>query len=85
MLKEERQQLILDMLMKNGKVVASDLSRKFKISEDTIRRDLRELADAGQLLRVHGGGTLIRLRLRLPKASSAPRRRKVSHSALQLS
>lgn len=56
MLKEERQQLILDLLMRNGKVVATDLSKKFKTSEDTIRRDLRELADAGQLLRVHGGG-----------------------------
>lgn len=56
MLKEERHQLILDLLKNNGRVVATDLSRKFEISEDTIRRDLRELADAGQLVRVHGGG-----------------------------
>jgi len=87
MLKEERQQLILDMLMKNGKVVASDLSRKFKISEDTIRRDLRELADAGQLLRVHGGGmphspASAPFAERLHQAPAA--KKSIAHSALQL-
>ena len=56
MLKEERQHLILDMLRKNGKVLASELSLYFDVSEDTIRRDLRELDDAGQMVRVHGGG-----------------------------
>ena len=56
MLKEERQHLILDMLRKNGKVLASELSQYFEVSEDTIRRDLRELDEAGQMVRVHGGG-----------------------------
>jgi DeoR/GlpR family transcriptional regulator of sugar metabolism len=56
MLKDERQQLILESLKKNGRVLANDLSQRFNVSEDTIRRDLRELAEAGQLQRVHGGG-----------------------------
>lgn len=42
--------------MHNGRVLANDLSQQFNVSEDTIRRDLRELAEAGQLQRVHGGG-----------------------------
>ena len=56
MLKDERQQNILETLRKNGRVLAGELSQRFNVSEDTIRRDLRELADAGQLQRVHGGG-----------------------------
>lgn len=56
MLKEERQMMILDLLQKNGSVVAAELSQALNVSEDTIRRDLRELADAGKMMRVHGGG-----------------------------
>lgn len=56
MLKEERQTQILEILRKNGKVLAGELSRHFNVSEDTIRRDLRELDQAGQMYRVHGGG-----------------------------
>ncbi len=56
MLKEERQQIILDALRRDGKVVATELSARLQVSEDTIRRDLRELAASGRLTRVHGGG-----------------------------
>lgn len=56
MLKEERQQLILLTLRTQGKVESAQLSAAFDTSEDTIRRDLRELAEAGLLKRVHGGG-----------------------------
>lgn len=55
MLKEERQQLIIEMLRQDGKVMASQLSSRFGVSEDTIRRDLRDLTQAGKMLRVHGG------------------------------
>jgi DeoR/GlpR family transcriptional regulator of sugar metabolism len=55
MLKEERQQHILQTLRREGKILASELSAALGISEDTIRRDLRELDDAGLLQRVHGG------------------------------
>ncbi len=56
MLKEDRQNQILQALQRDGKVVATELSQLLGVSEDTIRRDLRELAQAGQLQRVHGGG-----------------------------
>jgi DeoR/GlpR family transcriptional regulator of sugar metabolism len=55
MLTAERQQYILTTLQRQGKVIASDLSAALEVSEDTIRRDLRKLAEAGLLQRVHGG------------------------------
>ncbi|NWA01393.1 DeoR/GlpR family DNA-binding transcription regulator [Pseudomonas gingeri] len=50
-----RRQKILLLLERDGKVMASDLGQHFAVSEDTIRRDLAELAQAGLLQRVHGG------------------------------
>ncbi|WP_159723415.1 DeoR/GlpR family DNA-binding transcription regulator [Enterococcus sp. CSURQ0835] len=55
MLKEERQQTILDILNEEQKVIASDLSHRLSVSEDTIRRDLKELDSQGRLKRVHSG------------------------------
>ncbi|TLN04218.1 DeoR/GlpR transcriptional regulator [bacterium] len=55
MLTAERRQYILNRLRQDGKVVAVELSAELELSEDTIRRDLRELATAGLLQRVHGG------------------------------
>lgn len=50
-----RKKRILDNLRETGAVVAKDLSEELGVSEDTIRRDLRELASEGLLQRVHGG------------------------------
>ena len=55
MLRQERHQLILDTLRQQGKIIATDLSIQLNVSEDTIRRDLRELSSQGLLHRVHGG------------------------------
>ncbi len=55
MLTTHRKQAILAMLKRDGQVVAKLLSASFDVSEDTIRRDLRELASEGLLQRVHGG------------------------------
>jgi DeoR/GlpR family transcriptional regulator of sugar metabolism len=55
MLRKERQRKILHILEKEGKVVAKELSTKWNVSEDTIRRDLREMDSLGLLNRVHGG------------------------------
>src|SRR5258706_14775522 len=54
-LKEERHQYILELLGSEGRVLAADLSSRYRVSEDTIRRDLRELASSGRIQRVHGG------------------------------
>ena len=55
MLTTHRKQQILTLLRKNGQLIAKDVSRAMGVSEDTIRRDLRELAQEGLLQRVHGG------------------------------
>jgi DeoR/GlpR family transcriptional regulator of sugar metabolism len=55
MLTEERRNLILERLQRDGKVVAADLTAELAVSPDTVRRDLRDLAEAGRLRRVHGG------------------------------
>jgi DeoR/GlpR family transcriptional regulator of sugar metabolism len=73
MLTTERKALILDTLGKEGRVIAKEFSLKLNLSEDTIRRDLRELAGEGLLQRVHGGA------LPASKAlADLPTRRKVS-------
>jgi DeoR/GlpR family transcriptional regulator of sugar metabolism len=55
MLTAERRQEILSRLQRDGKVVASQLVTELGVSEDTVRRDLRELAAGGLVQRVHGG------------------------------
>jgi DeoR/GlpR family transcriptional regulator of sugar metabolism len=55
MLTTQRKREILALLKRSGQVVAKDISRSMAVSEDTIRRDLRELAREGLLQRVHGG------------------------------
>jgi DeoR/GlpR family transcriptional regulator of sugar metabolism len=55
MLTAQRKKLILARLAKDGQIIAKDLAREVNTSDDTIRRDLRELAQAGKLQRVHGG------------------------------
>ena len=55
MLKEERQAYIIHQINIHNKVLSSDLSVQLNVSEDTIRRDLNELAESGQVLKVYGG------------------------------
>ena len=55
MLTSQRKQAILAALQRDGQVVAKTMSETFGVSEDTVRRDLRELAAEGRLQRVHGG------------------------------
>lgn len=55
MLKEERQKYIISQINIHNKVLSADLSMKLNVSEDTVRRDLNELTDSGQIIKVHGG------------------------------
>jgi DNA-binding transcriptional ArsR family regulator len=55
LLSAERRRAILDALERDGKVVAARLVEQLGVSEDTVRRDLRELASHGLVQRVHGG------------------------------
>lgn len=55
MLKKERQEFILHQLNLHNKILCADLSNKMGVSDDTIRRDLQELAQEDKLIKVHGG------------------------------
>ena len=55
MLKKERQAYILQKVSLHNKVLSSSLCTEINVSEDTIRRDLQELADEGKIIKVHGG------------------------------
>lgn len=51
----ERQDLIRTRLDLSGRVIAAELAQELGVSEDTIRRDLREMAASGLCRRVYGG------------------------------
>lgn len=55
----ERAKSILAILHEQGRVVAGELAVRFSVSEDSIRRDLRDLASQGLCQRVHGGAVLL--------------------------
>lgn len=55
MLKRERQAYIVHQVNLHNKVLSASLSTEIDVSEDTIRRDLQELAEEGKLIKVHGG------------------------------
>lgn len=59
MLKAQRLEAILHMVNMQGSVKVSDIMQYLDVSDMTVRRDLQELEEAGDLKRVHGGATSI--------------------------
>ncbi|MCR5137365.1 MAG: DeoR/GlpR family DNA-binding transcription regulator [Oscillospiraceae bacterium] len=59
MLKIERQNLIDQEIRKAGYVLVPSLSRLLNCSEETVRRDLKEMESDGRLVRTHGGAYLV--------------------------
>ena len=55
----DRERRILNRLGRDGQVNATALAEEFSTSEDTIRRDLRDLAARGLCQRVYGGAVVI--------------------------
>ncbi len=53
-----RKQLILKLARELGRVTVDDLAARFTVSPQTIRKDLNDLCDGGQLMRVHGGAVI---------------------------
>jgi len=53
-----RQSEILHIARRKGRVSVDKLARRFQTSVQTIRKDLTELSDTGQLKRVHGGAII---------------------------
>jgi DeoR family transcriptional regulator of aga operon len=75
MLSEERRREILEMLRNDGRVLVRELSKHFRTSQITIRKDLEYLHHDGQLERTHGGA--------LQKETGALRDRPLEEKARQ--
>lgn len=59
MLAAERKNLILEKLQDEKRVVVSELSELFDVSEETIRRDLDKLDKMGLATKTYGGAVLV--------------------------
>src|SRR6185437_8942951 len=55
MLKTHRQAFIVHQVNLHNKVLLTELTSQIHVSDDTIRRDLHELAESGKVIKVHGG------------------------------
>ena len=55
MLRIDRQSFIIHQVNLHNKVLSTDLSKQLKVSDDTVRRDIQQLAEAGKIIKVHGG------------------------------
>ena len=60
MLKDERQNLIVDLVNSEDIIEVSGLTKDLNVTEMTIRRDLKELEEKGLLKRIHGGAKKVR-------------------------
>ena len=58
LLMDDRQQRIMEILAIQGTITVSELSETFDVSNVTIRNDLNQLAEQGQVVRTHGGARL---------------------------
>lgn len=58
MLAIERRNAILAKLTAQGKVIVTDLSREFDVTEETIRRDLEKLDKEGLAKKTYGGAVI---------------------------
>ena len=58
MLALERRNLILEKLQEEKRVVVSELSQLYNVSEETIRRDLDKLESEGYAIKSYGGAVI---------------------------
>jgi len=86
---EERQEIIMNMLEHDGKVRVRDLSEKFKVTEDCIRKDLGALEKQGKLKRTYGGAVRIRenshmLEVSKHRQTDVEAKQKIAQAAVRL-
>ncbi len=87
MLKKERQAYILHQVNLHNKVLSSSLCTDINVSEDTIRRDLQELAEEGKVIKVHGGAlsnSFSQVHFPSNGVYSLSQKKKIAQKAIQL-
>lgn len=63
LMSEERRRTIVDLLLREGRVLVRNLAKQFRTSEVTIRQDLEMLHSRGLAQRTHGGALPVRTAL----------------------
>ena len=86
---EERQEAILNLLARDGKVRVKDLSEMFKVTEDCIRKGLGALEKQGKLKRTYGGAVVRRENLHMLEVSKhrntdVEAKRRIAQAAVKL-
>lgn len=86
MLQEERQNIILNQINLHNKVLTTELCKVLKVSIDTVRRDLKELEEAGKIVKVHGGAISksFHLPFQPPKVYAKQEKALIAEKALSL-
>ena len=89
MLAIERRNAILAKLNAEGKVIVTDLSREFDVTEETIRRDLEKLDNEGLATKTYGGAVAIHnLNIDLPfnvrKRANVERKQKIAEKIARM-
>src|SRR6478735_8971882 len=59
MFTEERRKAILAILAGESRIEVAALAKRFEVSLDTVRRDLRALASTGAFQKTHGGAVAL--------------------------
>ncbi|GIP39468.1 putative HTH-type transcriptional regulator YulB [Paenibacillus sp. J31TS4] len=89
MLVAERYEKIVQLVNDRGSIRVTELSELCQVTEETIRRDLDRLEEAGKLLRSHGGA--IRIRDQQPEVpyferevTNADEKKRIAREAVKL-
>jgi DeoR/GlpR family transcriptional regulator of sugar metabolism len=86
MLKQERHLFIMKQINLHNRVLSADLSILLFVSEDTIRRDLVELAEQDKIIKVHGGALSKSYHVEIPKNNiyAADEKKIIANKTVQL-
>lgn len=89
MLAAERYDRIVEMVNESGSMRVSELSDRCKVTEETIRRDLDRLEQAGRLKRSHGGAVSIKddqpeIPYRVRETTHAEEKKRIAQAALAM-
>ncbi len=89
MLAIERRNAILAKLNAEGKVIVTDLSREFDVTEETIRRDLEKLDNEGLATKTYGGAVInqnlnVDLPFNVRKRANVERKQKIAETIAQM-
>lgn len=89
MLAVEREEKIIQLLNERGSVKVAELSERFQVTEETIRRDLARLEREGRLRRSHGGAlSLKQPPLEIPyfkrEIANVPEKKSIAKKAVEM-